>query len=653
MIRALRTAFPAFLLPLLFLLSSCGSERTLTGHETLPMPDLSAAPGSAAFPDAGAVILRDEGTMEVFTQGDIPFSVFERHRTIKILNARGHGAGNVVIPYGGRSQVDAVEARTILPDGTIIPLDEKNIYDVTLYPNFIFFSDQRAKIFTMPGIEDGAVLEVKYRMTLFDRTLWHAWSFQDSYPTLESRFTLVRPAEWDVLWRAYGTDVQPAVTPAPHGFKSTTVWELKNLPAIVAEPAMPPRQEITMRLALAPIGFKSWSDVGTWFHELNGPMMSTGTTAKDLVGRLTNGITDPKEKLRRVYEWVRDNVRYIAVEIGIGGYQAHAADEVLTNRYGDCKDMTILLCALATQAGLNVQPAYLSSWFSGHPDTTLPSPLQFDHVIAFAPDVQGGVWMDPTDKGAPFGQLPWYDQALPALVVDAEGGAAIHRTASTDAAQNRSASSWSVRLSPDGSAIVDGTEQLAGAAALDARMALRTRSAQQQRDWIEASLSSNAPGARLDTGSISGLTPCADPLVLNFRFHVPRLAAASDSILVLDAGRQMAGQASEAFHQPARRYPIRLAYAEVQQCRWDVQLPDGYEASPSVGRDSVVSSFGRIDWSWRSNGRTLILEYGTTIQGSDVPPEKYWAFRSFLVAADGRTMPPVLLRHSLPSGTHQ
>ncbi len=651
MVHARRISPVHFLVPLTLLLSSCGSERTLTGHETLPMPDLSAAPHPSAFPDAGAVILLDKGTMEVFAQGDIPFSVFERHRIVRILGVRGHSAGNVVIPYGGRSQVDAVEARTILPDGRIIPLEEKNIYDVTLYPNFIFFSDQRAKIFTMPGIEDGAVLEVKYRMTLFDRTLWHAWSFQDSYPTLDSRFTLIRPSEWDILWREYGTDLQPAVTPAPHGFKSTTVWELKNLPAIVPEPAMPPRQEIAVRLALAPIGFRSWADVGTWFHELNGPKMSVGTPAKELVARLTGGITEPREKLRRLYEWVRDNVRYIAVEIGIGGYQSHAADEVLTNRYGDCKDMTILLCALATQAGLTAQPAYLSSWFSAHPDTTLPSPLQFDHVIAYAPDADGGVWMDPTDKGAPFGQLPWYDQGLSALVVDAEGAAAIRQTRFDVPERNRSLSSWSVRLSRDGSAVVEGMKQLTGAPALEARTALRTRSAQQQRDWIEATLAAHVPGARLESSSVSGLSPCADPVEIRFRFHAPQVAMRTDSTLILDAGRQMAGASVEVFHQPSRRYPIRLAFPELQQSRWDVQLPEGFAISPSAGKDSVISPFGRIEWNWRLNGRALTVDYATTLRGSDVPPEAYDAFRSFLDKTDGRTMPLVLINHTLPTGT--
>ena len=88
--------------------------------------------------------------MEVFGRGELGFSVFEQHRIVKVFDSRGERFANVVIPYGGRSEVVAIEARTISPDGTIVVLDENDIYDVSLYPNFVFFSDQRAKLFTLP-----------------------------------------------------------------------------------------------------------------------------------------------------------------------------------------------------------------------------------------------------------------------------------------------------------------------------------------------------------------------------------------------------------------------------------------------------------------------------------------------------------------------
>jgi hypothetical protein len=105
-------------------------------------------------------------------------------------------------------------------------------------------------------------------------------------------------------------------------------------------------------------------------------------------------------------------VRYIAVEIGIGGYQPHDAEEIVTKRYGDCKDMVTAICALARRADVPVLPVLISTHDNGKPDTTLPSPLQFNHLIAFAPDVrEEGVWMDATEKACRFTVLPWYDQA--------------------------------------------------------------------------------------------------------------------------------------------------------------------------------------------------------------------------------------------------
>jgi len=636
-----------FLLPLL--LVSCSHERPLTGNETLPPLDLTLLPGRTAFPDAGAVVVLDEGTMEVFAQGEIPFSVFERHRIVRILNPRGHPAGNIIVPYSSRSQVDAVEARTIRPDGTIIPLEEKSIYDVTLYPNFVFYSDQRAKIFTMPGIEDGAVVEIKYRMTLFDRTLWHAWSFQDAFPTVQSRFTLVGPSEWEIVWRAHGTDVQPAVNRAPRGFRSTYVWELKNIPAMLPEPSMPPRQELAVRIALAPLGFRTWSDVGSWLRGLNEPNLSTGRAAHDLVARLTEGSTTPRQKLQRLFEWVRDEVRYMAVEIGIGGFRPHPADEVLMNRYGDCKDMTILLCALAHDAGLTVVPAYLSTWYNGRPDTTLPSPLQFDHVVAYAPEVDGGLWMDATEKGTPFGQIPWYDQGLP-TVITGEGGQAIVRISPRGPSDsNRTWTDWSVTLDRSGAAAVAGKSELWGASAGELRSTLQYRTPERQRDWMELTLSAQCPNVRLDTLSIAGLSPCTDPLELQYTFRTPAFADRKDSILILQPGRAMTGMISDNFHARVRRYPIRLPFGERSTTRWRVRLPEGYRPSPDHRSDSLVSPFGTVRWHWDADDRDVAVEYDFLVTGEEVQPSSYREFQEFFDRTRLLALPVMTLEPTSPS----
>jgi transglutaminase-like putative cysteine protease len=76
---------------------------------------------------------------------------------------------------------------------------------------------------------------------------------------------------------------------------------------------------------------------------------------------LTKGITDNTAKLQALYGFVSTQYRYIGIAFGIGRYQPHAADDVLTNSSGDCKDKQTLLASLLQASGFSLYPALINS----------------------------------------------------------------------------------------------------------------------------------------------------------------------------------------------------------------------------------------------------------------------------------------------------
>jgi hypothetical protein len=171
-----------------FMLISCAKQGAWYKEVHWDEFDFQSLPTATDYPEDPAVILLDEGEVEVFGSGEVKFSTFERRRIIKIFDSRAHNFANVVVPYTTQSQIKLIRARTISADGNITVLKKNDIFDVNLYPNFIFYSDQRAKIFTLPAVEDGAVLEYEYHITLSNHTFGSIWSFQDEVPILLSRF---------------------------------------------------------------------------------------------------------------------------------------------------------------------------------------------------------------------------------------------------------------------------------------------------------------------------------------------------------------------------------------------------------------------------------------------------------------------------------
>ncbi len=589
-------------------------------------------PGQEEYPNSGAIILKDQGNMEIFGGGRLGFSVFEQHRIIKILNAQGQSYANIAIPYTENGQVEHIQARTISPDGKITVLDKDNIFDINLYPNFVFYSDQRAKIFTMPAVEDGAVIEYKYRLNIESKTFWHSWQFQNDVPTLISRFTLDSPSEWEVNYRVYGLDIEPELVEAPEGFKATYVWESTDIPALDAEFAMPPSKELRARLALAPLGVESWQDVAQWYHQLIEPQMKATDRIQKLAVKLTKGLKNEEEKLEAIYEWVRDNVRYMALEIGIGGFQPYPAREVLLNQYGDCKDMTTLLCTLCKEAGIDVHEVLVSSWQNGIPDTTLPSPLHFNHVIAYCPAVgEEGIWMDPTQKGTPFGQLPWYDQGIPVLVVGEGGEGRLVTTPQTSPETNQSVMDWQVKLKSDGSAEIEGETRLYGAFAEEKRRDLIYTSRADLRQWLETYLAQRCSGAILDSFSLAGVQPAQDPLTISYQFSTTTFAIPREQNLIFQPSTIYSLNHPDFFRSTEREHPIRFQYGFQNELYLKINLPHGFTLKSQENLDDVVqSAFGSAHWQQKINDNTLHMHTRYLLKGDEVAPSQYQAFQKFL-----------------------
>jgi len=399
-----KKVFVAFSLAILL---SCAPASRWATHLDWQEYSLDTLPTQADYPDAGAVVLLDEANLEIFNSSGMAFSQLDRRMMIKVLNERGYKWANVTVPYSESSSITNIRARTILPNGKIIAISEKDVYDVTLYPQFVFYSDVRAKRFTMPAVEKGCVIEYSWRKTVRNFTYWTRWQFQHEEPTLLARYSVRCPSEWEINWKTFGVEIEPEVEKVPKGFKATRKWEVRDLPALVPEIGMPPGNQDIAHIMFSPVGMGKWDDIATWFHKLAAERWVPHKPIRNLVAELLRGVDDPVQKLRRIFEFVRDNVRYVAIEIGIGGYQPHFASSVLRNRYGDCKDMMTLIIAMASAAGIDTYPVLISTWQNGKVDTSLASQAHFNHAIAVAslPDSLE-VWMDATEKYCAFGELP-------------------------------------------------------------------------------------------------------------------------------------------------------------------------------------------------------------------------------------------------------
>ena len=224
-------------------------------------------------------------------------------------------------------------------------------------------------------------------------------------------------------------------------------------------------------------------------------------------------------KIDALYTYVSRQIRYVAIEIGVGGYQPHLPADVYKNKYGDCKDKATLLISMLDKIGLRGYPALVGTRGDVEADPAAPTLATFDHMIVALPvpaNLRSAVekfpaydsrnqilWMDPTSETDPLGQLPEMDQGVFALIAYPDRGD-LQRIPQAPPELNGSEYAVNVHLQSDGTGAADVDAKYFGASNARRQMFYRGRSQSEIVKAFEERVTRYVNQASFRQASISG-----------------------------------------------------------------------------------------------------------------------------------------------------
>lgn len=235
-----------------------------------------------------------------------------------------------------------------------------------------------------------------------------------SVPVRHQRIRIVAPAARPLIHKQLGDSVMKLET-ARVGDDTVHTWEGRNLPVVTSEDELPSWYAPYPFLQLTE--FKNWGEVAAWavpLYVIPDPMPAV---VAEKAGQLTRGLADDEAKAMALLKFVQQEIRYLGLELGPGTHRPNAPDLVLSRRFGDCKDKTLLFCTLMRAAGMEAYPALVHTSYRDRIAGWVATPYAFDHVIACVPRGKTSWWVDPTlshqEGGALYRGLPDYRLALP------------------------------------------------------------------------------------------------------------------------------------------------------------------------------------------------------------------------------------------------
>ena len=221
---------------------------------------------------------------------------------------------------------------------------------------------------------------------------------QHGVPVVESNISVLYK-DAPPRWKRLGEEETP---PSKRELKSgwtLLTWSAKNLPAQKTEINTPGWHIQSNSLQLS--DFESWAEVAHWVHALWGKVAAPDSL-REVAREIETNVpeSDPARRADRAFAFVRDEIRYLGLEEGLGALQPCPVDDVMRRRFGDCKDKSRILCLLLRMLKIPAAPVLVNTEVTHGIRHLLPSPTAFDHVIVRAQIDGNSLWLDATRRSA-------------------------------------------------------------------------------------------------------------------------------------------------------------------------------------------------------------------------------------------------------------
>jgi hypothetical protein len=588
-----------------------------------------------------AVLLYSEDITTVLPDGRT--KALER-RVYKILRPEGREYGEAYAYVSQEFRVAAMRAWCIPKQGKDYEVKDKEAIERSLsVSGGELVTDTKVRTLRIPAAEPGNVIgyEVEYQSRPYVLEDW--WRIQREIPVKEARYTLQLPAGWEykAAWINHS-----AVNASATGNNQWS-WVVNDLPAIREERRMPPFRGLAAQMIvsfLAPgasqrSGFLTWNEMGKWQAELANGRRDATPQVSQRVAELVKDQTTPQQKMSAIASFMQRDIRYVAIELGIGGWQPHAATDVFAHRYGDCKDKATLMSAMLKQAGIDSYYVVINTNRGAVGPETPPMMFLFNHVILaikLSEQVQDARYQavlnhpklgpllifDPTDEKAPIGQIRGELQANNALLVTPDGGELVQMP-QLPATSNGISRFAKLTLDAHGTLRGEVNEVRKGDFATYERYAqLEVNSSKDLVKRIEQEISHSIGMFQITDAKMLNLHVTDLPFGYTYTFVAPSYAKMLGSLLALRP-RVMGVLSSDLLEtKEPRQHPVVFRGPERDTDTFEITLPPEYEVDDLPQPVNVDYSFASYHSKTELNSSTLKYTRTFEVKELSVPVSK-------------------------------
>lgn len=595
------------------------------------------------YPEDNAVFLErreyntirlEKGQLKVYTKN---------HQDMLLLSEKVSGFTDYPLYFSSFSQISSIKAQSLVPDGkgsyTVVPVKDK--YTTNEFSAGTFYDDYRATHLIYTGLTRGSRTVLDYEEKLNEARFFGRFYFSTGAPTENAEFTVEVPRGVKIEWKLFNiSESDLEFTKQELKKKTIYTWRKRNAPKYRTDEDSPSAayyaahivvhiseytvKKKTQKLLDGPDGLYTW-----YYSMVKGVNLEPDPALKKVVDSLTAGVSDEQEKVRRIFYWVQDNIKYVAFEDGMGGFVPREANVICSRRYGDCKDMASITTTMLRMAGIQAYLTWIGTRSIPYRYVDVPSPVSDNHMICTY--IIGGSYyfLDATGKNAPMDVPTSMIQGKEALISKGDGKYEIVKVPVIPADKNLRLDSVFMHIDAQSNVSGNGVMYSSGYDKIHLTYPLDGATAKERTTFFKKYLQKGSNKFVIDSLDYSGLYDRDKKLEVHYRYSIGGYAHTNGDEIYVNMQLDKSYM-NDLIDTSLRTTPKEIDYQSKEVHVSVLRIPDGYTAAclpPAVKYDDGKFAF---EISYRQEGNTIVCVKTIWIRTLMIEPADFAAWNKFV-----------------------
>ena len=555
--------------------------------------------------------------------------VTKAHKKLKVLKEDGRDLGEIPIYYeDGREEIMDLKAFTITPDN--VKHEYSKVQDLKIYAGYPMYDDLMVKVITLPEVTVGSVLEHEFTLTStglpVKNAFWYSFYVDSPVPMKELRFSITLPKSLGIQYKEFGLTRKPKIIDGKVNINYS--WVVRDIAGSdEREDYLAPPTPESIDECIEFSSIKNWRDISDWYSALIVKNLKITPKIESTVKGVISGKITLKNKVQAILEYIQDDFRYVSMSFGDNALEPHPTDEVFKNKYGDCKDLSLLCMSMLKSAGIDSHIALFNTEYSiTDPKYDLPIPALFNHVLVLVKDAEGGdFYIDPLLKGYDICQYPAGYQGAYTFVITADGGK-FDKFPIFDEKWNYEATKRNFVIEKDGSALMESEMVWDLDASIEERARTKAMSKKNMDAFYEKLDAYLASGGEMIERRVVGFEQKYGPIKTYVKLKRKDEFPATGGVMVIDINGY---DRLTSFVKKDRVKPIFCRWNSMKEETSVYRVPSGYEISYIPPDLHLNGGFFNLDRTYVKEGDGIIVNETFRLKRMELPKEDYDKLKTF------------------------